>query len=96
MLRLPREVSELWQEWLAAHYPGRAAKVMARLRDMQGGRDYDPRSGQRRRGQGVYADTIGRRFKIACKRLGLQEHTTRLGSDLFVRPPQAGDQMTLF
>ena len=96
MLRLPREVSERWQEWLAAHYPGRAAKVMARLRDMHGGRDYDPRWGQRMRGEGIYADMIGRRFKIACKRLGLREHTTRLRTDLFVRPPQAGDQMTLF
>ena len=96
MLRLPREVSELWQEWLATHYPGRAAKVMARLREMHGGRDYDPRWGQRMRGEGEYADMIGRRFKLACKRLGLLEKTTRLRTDLFARPPQVGDQLALF
>lgn len=32
MLRLPREVSALWQEWLAEHVPLRAEKVMARDR----------------------------------------------------------------
>ena len=96
MLRLPREVSGLWQEWLAAHYPGRAAKVMARLREMHGGRDYDPRWGQRMRGEGEYADMIGRRFKLACKRLGLNEKTAALRTDLFARPPQAGDQLALF
>ncbi|CUH82006.1 Radical SAM superfamily protein [Tritonibacter multivorans] len=96
MLRLPREVSGLWQEWLAAHYPGRAAKVMARLREMHGGRDYDPRWGQRMRGEGEYADMIGRRFKLACKRLELNEKTAALRTDLFARPPQAGDQLALF
>lgn len=51
MLRLPREVSELWQDWLQEHEPDRAAKVMARLREMHGGRDYDPRWGHRMRGR---------------------------------------------
>ena len=96
MLRLPREVSQLWQDWLAEHEPGRAAKVMARLREMHGGRDYDPRWGQRMRGEGEYAAMIGRRFQAACKRLGLKSCADPLRSDLFQRPAQAGDQMTLF
>jgi len=96
MLRLPREVSELWQQWLAKHEPGRAAKVMARLREMHGGRDYDPRWGQRMRGEGEYARMIGHRFKTACKRLGLQEKTAGLRSDLFSCPAQPGDQLSLF
>ncbi|AHD01064.1 PA0069 family radical SAM protein [Leisingera methylohalidivorans] len=96
MLRLPREVSELWQEWLAENEPGRAAKVMARLREMHGGRDYDPRWGHRMRGEGRYAEMIAQRFKAACKRLGLQERTEPLRSDLFARPPQPGDQLALF
>lgn len=96
MLRLPREVSELWQEWLAEHVPGRAAKIMARLREMHGGRDYDPRWGHRMRGEGRYAEMIGQRFKAACKRLGLQERTPPLRCDLFSRPPQPGDQLALF
>ncbi|WP_235899692.1 PA0069 family radical SAM protein [Tritonibacter aquimaris] len=96
MLRLPREVSPLWQEWLAEHYPHRAAKVMARLREMHGGRDYDPRWGQRMRGEGQYAQMMAMRFQTACKRLGLREAAPALRHDLFARPPQAGDQLALF
>lgn len=96
MLRLPREVSELWQEWLAEHFPDRAGKVMARLREMHGGRDYDPRWGHRMRGEGRYAEMIAQRFKAACKRLNLKERTEPLRCDLFARPPQPGDQLALF
>ncbi len=96
MLRLPREVSPLWQEWLAEHEPNRAAKVMARLREMHGGRDYDPRWGHRMRGEGEYAEIIGKRFKATCRRLGLRERTGSLRQDLFKRPPLPGDQLSLF
>ena len=96
MLRLPREVSPLWQQWLQEHYPGRAAKVMARLREMHGGRDYDPLWGHRMRGEGHFAEMMAMRFKAACKRLGLAEKTAGLRTDLFARPPQAGDQLALF
>ena len=96
MLRLPREVSELWQEWLQEHYPDRAAKVMARLREMHGGRDYDPRWGHRMRGEGVFADTLSTRFKLAVKRLGLAERLPPLRTDLFRPPIIKGDQLALF
>ncbi|MCG7623362.1 PA0069 family radical SAM protein [Epibacterium sp. Ofav1-8] len=96
MLRLPREVSGLWQDWLHAHVPNRAEKVMARLREMHGGRDYDPRWGQRMRGEGHYAEMIARRFKLACTRLGLSEKAPPLRCDLFARPAQPGDQLSLF
>ncbi len=36
-LRLPWELSELFQDWLQRHHPQRAARVMARVRDMRGG-----------------------------------------------------------
>ncbi|MGD9863568.1 MAG: PA0069 family radical SAM protein [Pseudodonghicola sp.] len=96
MLRLPREVSPLWQEWLAEHAPGRADKVMARLREMHGGRDYDPRWGHRMRGEGDYARMIGQRFKAAARRLGLDGKVVPLRCDLFRVPPQRGDQLSLF
>ena len=96
MLRLPREVSPLWQEWLGAHYPDRAGRVMGLLRDMHGGRDYDARWGRRMRGQGSYAGIVAARFKAAIRRLGLQERQPDLRSDLFAVPPRAGDQMELF
>nr|WP_321252764.1 PA0069 family radical SAM protein [uncultured Ruegeria sp.] len=96
MLRLPREVSELWREWLLEHEPARANKIMSLLRDMHGGREYDPRWGHRMRGEGEYAQIIAKRFRLATKRLQLSTRTTPLRCDLFEQPPQAGDQLNLF
>jgi DNA repair photolyase len=96
MLRLPKEVSQLWQEWLATHEPGRAGKIMARLREMHGGKDYDPRWGHRMRGEGVYAEMVGRRFKAAARRLELDRATAPLRCDLFRVPIMKGDQLSLF
>ncbi|MDK3018362.1 PA0069 family radical SAM protein [Pseudodonghicola flavimaris] len=96
MLRLPREVSPLWQEWLAEQEPGRAARVMARVREMHGGRDYDPRWGHRMRGEGEYARMIAERFRTAAGRLGLNGRVAPLRTDLFRVPPQKGDQLSLF
>lgn len=94
-LRLPREVSELFQNWLEREVPGQAAKVMARVRQMHGGRDYDPEFGQRMRGTGVHADLLERRFDNACKRLGLTQDLPRLRVDLFTPPARLGDQLSL-
>lgn len=96
MLRLPMEVSELWQEWLAAYEPGRAEKIMARLREMHGGKDYDARWGRRMRGEGTYAQMVAQRFNAAARRLGLDRPTAPLRCDLFQVPMQAGDQLSLF
>ncbi|WP_121025390.1 PA0069 family radical SAM protein [Litoreibacter meonggei] len=95
-IRLPGEVSGLFQDWLARAVPGSAAKVMARVRQMHGGRDYDATFGTRMKGQGTHAELMRRRFQTACKRIGLREHLPRLRSDLFVRPARAGDQLSLF
>lgn len=96
MLRLPREVSELWQQWLTEHYPARAEKIMARLREMHGGKDYDPRWGHRMRGEGKYADLIARRFQVYARKLRLSEPSEPLRCDLFKVPPRPGDQLSLF
>jgi DNA repair photolyase len=95
-LRLPAEVSPLFQEWLQTHVPDRAAKIMGRVRDMHGGRDYDPAWGRRMRGQGLWSDLIAQRFDKAVARLGLAESLPRLRSDLFTPPEAAGDQLRLF
>ena len=94
-LRLPLEVSGLFQDWLATHYPDRAAKVMARVRELHGGKDYDADWGKRFRGQGLWADLMARRFKVATARLGLDGLQPALRCDLFRPPPRAGDQMSL-
>ncbi len=95
-LRLPREVSGLFQDWLSALQPGRAAKIMARVRELHGGRDYDPDFGKRMRGEGVWADLMAQRFDKAVVRLGLDVKLPPLRCDLFAPPARVGDQMTLF
>ena len=96
MLRLPLEVAPLFREWLAEHRPERAARVMARVRETHGGRDYDPAWGKRMRGQGTYAELIARRFEVAVKRAGLDRGLPGLRTDLFRVPPAVGDQLSLF
>lgn len=93
-IRLPHEVAPLFRQWLDLHYPDRADKVMAIIRSMRGGRDNDPRFGDRMRGQGVWADLIRSRFAIARRRAGLTGERASLRTDLF-RPPQ-GPQLSLF
>jgi len=96
MLRLPREVSDLFRAWLAMHYPDRAGRVMSRLREMHGGRDYAADWHHRMRGQGVYARMIARRFDLAARRLGLDKSQAALRCDLFEVPLARGAQMALF
>lgn len=95
-LRLPREVSALFQDWLAEHVPDRAARVMARVREMHNGQDYDADFGSRMTGTGAYAALIQQRYKKACKRLGLAEKLPPLRRDLFSVPAEQGDQLRLF
>ena len=71
LLRLPLEVAPLFEEWLAAHYPQRAAHVMSLVRQVRGGEVYDSRFGVRMRGEGPFADLLAQRFSKAIKRLGL-------------------------
>ncbi|MEE9388888.1 MAG: PA0069 family radical SAM protein [Paracoccaceae bacterium] len=95
MLRLPREVSPLFKEWLARHYPDRMGKIMARVREMHGGQDYDAQWGRRMRGSGPYAALIARRFEVAVQRLGLARPVPKLRCDLFQVPGRA-QQLPLF
>jgi DNA repair photolyase len=88
MLRLPREVSPLFRDWLAKHHPLRAAHVMSLVNQVRGGKDNDPRFGERMRGSGQFAALIRRRFDIAVRRLGLNAERPPLDRSLF-RPPAA-------
>ncbi|RDU97157.1 PA0069 family radical SAM protein [Trinickia dinghuensis] len=71
VLRLPWEVAPLFKDWLAAHFPQRADRVMARVHDMRGGKDYDSSFAHRMKGEGAWADLLKQRFDKAVKRLGL-------------------------
>ncbi len=102
MLRLPREVAPLFRDWLATHYPLRAAHVMSLVNQVRGGRDNDPRFGARMRGSGGFAELIARRFDVARRRLGLDGERGPLDTSQFrapapPRPASAADrQLDLF
>ncbi len=88
VLRLPWEVSPLFRQWLDQHYPERAQRVMARVHDMRGGRDNDPRFGKRMKGEGLWAELLRQRFDKACLRLGYGKERMELDLTQF-RPPSA-------
>ena len=93
-VRLPWEVAPLFKAWLDEHFPDRAAKVMAIIGEIRGGRENDPAFFTRMRGQGPWADLLRTRFQIACRKHGLNQERIVLRSDLF-RPP-VGPQGELF
>ena len=87
-LRLPWELSPLFRQWLAQHLPDRAARVMARVQEMRGGRDNDPSFATRMKGQGVWAELLHQRFDKACRRLGLSRVHAEPDLSRY-RPPRA-------
>jgi DNA repair photolyase len=95
-LRLPLEVAPLFEQWLTAHYPDRARKVLNRIREFHGGKLYDAGFGHRMRGTGVHADLLQQRFYRAIDALGLAHKLPPLRTDLFRVPERPGDQLALF
>jgi DNA repair photolyase len=90
LLRLPYEIKDLFREWLAEHYPDRAAHVMSLIRDMRGGHDNDPRFGSRMRGTGPIAELLQNRFAVACRRLNLNASRRHPPDTTLFRPPGPG------
>jgi DNA repair photolyase len=94
-VRLPHEVAPLFRDWLDAHYPDRADKVMNIIRSIRDGRDNDPNFFGRMRGSGPWAELIRTRFQIACRKHHLNRERFSLRADLFV-PPNLDGQLALF
>jgi DNA repair photolyase len=91
LLRLPLEISGMFEAWLHEHHPDRAARVLALVRETRGGQLYDSRFGVRQTGTGPYAELIAQRFRLAMRRLRL-DGRGNMGSTLDrsqFRPPQA-------
>jgi DNA repair photolyase len=96
LLRLPLEIGDLFTEWLQANCPDRANRVLSLMRSTRGGRLYEAKWGERMTGEGPYAWMIGRRFELATERLGLNERSVELRTDLFMPLPVSGQQLALF
>ena len=80
-------------DWLATHFPDRAARVMHHITSMRGGKDNDPRFFARFQAQGPYADLMRQRFVKACTSHGLSRELIQLDCTRFQTP---GDQFSLF
>ena len=96
LLRLPLEVRDLFREWLVANFPDRYRHVFKLIRDLRGGKDYDSTFGTRMTGKGPIAWMIGRRFEIACERLGFNVTSVKTTTEHFRPPLPSAEQLSLF
>lgn len=95
-VRLPWEVAPLFQDWLQRHFPDRAERVMARIRDMRGGQDNDARFGTRFTGEGIWAELLRARLRRVAQRHGLRTERRPVELSRFVRPARPSVQGSLF
>ncbi|WP_347815633.1 PA0069 family radical SAM protein [Achromobacter mucicolens] len=96
VLRLPWEVKTLFEDWLNAHYPDRAQRVLHRIEDLRNGRRNDPNFGSRMRGTGIWADLLRQRFAVATRKLGLNRTRLSLDGSRFAPPVGPGASASLF
>jgi DNA repair photolyase len=95
LLRLPLEVADLFRQWLAEHYPERAAHVMSLVQDTREGNDNSSRFGERMRGSGVWAQLLRDRFRLATRRLGMESARGIAMDTQQFRRPSPGGQLDL-
>lgn len=93
LLRLPLEVSPLFESWLHTHRPDQAQHILNRIHDLRGGKNNDPRFGHRLRGEGIFADLLAQRFRNIRKKLQIDAELPSLRCDLFQSP---NSQLRLF
>ena len=95
MVRLPHEVAPLFCEWLAVHFPDRAAKVTGIVQSVRAGKDNDARFFSRMEPDGVWADLVRTRFRVGLKRAGIKQIKPVLDCSQF-RAPSRDGQLALF
>ena len=95
LVRLPLEIAGLFEDWLRAHVPDRADRVLSLIRQCRGGALNHATFGRRMRGEGPYADLLAQRFRRACNHLGLGPRAWDLRTDLFRVPLATATQHAL-
>jgi len=95
LLRLPLELKDLFREWLIENFPDRYRHVINLIRETRGGKDYDSTFGKRQTGTGPIAWMIGRRFEVACERLGFNSTSVKMTTEHFRPPRQSAEQLDL-
>jgi DNA repair photolyase len=99
LLRLPHELRQMFEAWLGEHFPDRARHVLGLIRETRGGQLNDSAFHERFRGQGPYAELLGKRFARAARQWGFAERdaleTAHFAVPGEVRPALA-PQLSLF
>ena len=99
LLRLPLELRQMFEAWLAQHVPDRARHVLSLIRETRGGALNDAKFHSRFGGTGVYAELLARRFTRAVRQHGLNERE-ELDCSQFAAPKGTGrfadTQLSLF
>ncbi len=92
----------MFVERLREALPLSAEKVLARVREMRGGKLNDPRFGSRMQGEGPYIEAVrllfdqtARRLGLASREMGASEPHAR-PERTFRRPTDKGGQLRLF
>lgn len=96
LLRLPRELADLFFDWLQHHYPDKAKHVENAIRGARQGRVNSPQFGQRQRGSGAYAHMIAQRFQLATRKCGFKTRQDPLNCELFHSSRSLRGQLSLF
>lgn len=94
IVRLPNAVKDLFVDWLEREIPERAPAILNRIRDVRNGNLSCSDFGERLRGEGQIAESIGQLFRTSCKRLHLNESEVALSTDQFRSTASA--QMEIF
>ncbi|CAN5406199.1 PA0069 family radical SAM protein [soil metagenome] len=87
-VRLPFAVAELFEAWLADHFPDRKDKVLNRIRSLRGGNLNDPNFVTRMRGEGLWADQLKSMFEMAKRRSGIADDLPSLSTGHFRHPKE--------
>jgi DNA repair photolyase len=95
LLRLPHQIKDLFDDWLARHFPDRADHVQSLLRQSHGGKLYDASFHTRQTGEGPYAHQIRQAFNVFKTRYNLSNRSAPLETHHF-RPPATDNQLALF
>ena len=85
VVRLPYAVAPLFEKWLEAHYPDRKDKILNRIRQMRGGKLYDPKFHSRMRGEGLFAEQIADLFRVHCRKNAFNQQRLELNTASFSR-----------
>jgi DNA repair photolyase len=97
IVRLPGSVKQVFEERVRAALPLRAERILARTREVRGGKLNDPRFGTRKTGEGQYAESIAQLFDRTARRLGLvRNEEARPEEASTFRRPSDKRQLDLF